>query len=78
MSGGARVAAARGRGVPRAVRPRCGRDAQAEARLLAGVPMRRHARPEEIVGPMLFLASDDASYVTGEVLVVDGGLMAVR
>ncbi len=55
-----------------------GRDALAEAKLLAGVPMRRQARPEEIVGPMLFLASDDASYVTGEVLVVDSGLMAVR
>lgn len=55
-----------------------GRDTQAEAQLLAGVPMRRQARPEEIVGPMLFLASDDASYVTGEVFVVDGGLMAVR
>ena len=51
---------------------------QAEARLLASVPMRRQARAEEIVGPMLFLASADASYVTGEVLVVDGGLMAVR
>lgn len=55
-----------------------GRDAAAEAQLLVGVPMRRQARPGEIVGPMLFLASDDASYVTGEVFVVDGGLMAVR
>jgi NAD(P)-dependent dehydrogenase (short-subunit alcohol dehydrogenase family) len=49
-----------------------------EERLLANVPMRRQARPEEIVPAMLFLASDDASYVTGEALVVDGGLLAVR
>ena len=55
-----------------------GGEPQAEAQLLASVPMRRQARAEEIVGPMLFLASDDASYVTGEVFVVDGGLMAVR
>jgi len=50
----------------------------AEAELLSGVPMRRQARPEEIVAPMLFLASDGASYITGEVFVIDGGLMAVR
>jgi meso-butanediol dehydrogenase/(S,S)-butanediol dehydrogenase/diacetyl reductase len=55
-----------------------GKRAAVEAQMLAGVPMRRQARPEEIVAPMLFLASDEASYVTGEVLVVDGGLMAVR
>lgn len=50
----------------------------AEAKLLSGVPMRRQALPEEIVAPMMFLASEEASYITGEVLVVDGGLMAVR
>jgi NAD(P)-dependent dehydrogenase (short-subunit alcohol dehydrogenase family) len=55
-----------------------GRDEAVKAELLSGVPMRRQARPKEIVAPMLFLASDEASYVTGEVLVVDGGLMAVR
>jgi NAD(P)-dependent dehydrogenase (short-subunit alcohol dehydrogenase family) len=49
-----------------------------ERQLLAGVPMHRQARPEEIVGPMLFLASEEASYITGEVIVIDGGLMAVR
>jgi meso-butanediol dehydrogenase / (S,S)-butanediol dehydrogenase / diacetyl reductase len=55
-----------------------GRDKAAKAGLLSAVPMRRQARPSEIVAPMLFLASDEASYVTGEVFVVDGGLMAVR
>jgi NAD(P)-dependent dehydrogenase (short-subunit alcohol dehydrogenase family) len=40
--------------------------------------MHRQAHPSEIVAPMLFLASDEASYVTGEAFVVDGGLMAVR
>lgn len=39
-------------------------------------PMRRVAEPEEIVGPVVFLLSDEASYVTGATLAVDGGLTA--
>ena len=42
----------------------------------ARVPMGRMALAEEIVGPMLFLASEASSYVTGQVLAADGGWTA--
>lgn len=38
------------------------------------LPLRRAALPDEIAGVALFLASKDASYITGQVIVVDGGL----
>jgi NAD(P)-dependent dehydrogenase (short-subunit alcohol dehydrogenase family) len=38
------------------------------------LPLRRAAQPEEIAGVALFLAGPDASYITGQVLTVDGGL----
>jgi 3-oxoacyl-[acyl-carrier protein] reductase len=42
---------------------------------LARVPLKRWAEPEEIAGSFAFLASQDAGYITGQVLCVDGGLV---
>lgn len=47
-------------------------------RFLTGIPMNRLARAEDIVGPALFLASDAAAMVTGTLLPVDGGNLALN
>lgn len=43
--------------------------------LMAATPLRRLARPEDVAGPVLFLASDWSGFMTGQVLFVDGGLV---
>ncbi|MDQ0392067.1 SDR family NAD(P)-dependent oxidoreductase [Labrys monachus] len=40
------------------------------------IPLRRAGSPEDIAGPAFFLCSDDATYVTGQILPVDGGVSA--
>jgi len=47
-----------------------------EALCRRAIPMARLGRPEEVARAILFLASDDAAYITGATLVVDGGLTA--
>jgi len=46
-----------------------------EAKIRERIPAGRWGQPEELVGPLLFLASDASNYVDGQVLVVDGGWM---
>jgi len=52
-------------------------DPERSERFLARIPMGRFGDPQEMVGPVLFLASAMSSYVTGATLVVDGGYLAV-
>jgi NAD(P)-dependent dehydrogenase (short-subunit alcohol dehydrogenase family) len=52
-------------------------DPVVRAKMLEGVPLRRAGRVEEVANAALFLASDEASYITGAELYVDGGFLAV-
>ena len=50
---------------------------QYNARAAQGTMLQRPGRAEEVAAAILFLASDDASYVTGALLFVDGGMTAL-
>ncbi|MGW3735402.1 SDR family oxidoreductase [Streptomyces sp. NPDC005148] len=52
-----------------------GQDATFLERYTSRVPMRRMAEPDDLTGPLLFLASGMSSYVTGQELLVDGGFV---
>jgi NAD(P)-dependent dehydrogenase (short-subunit alcohol dehydrogenase family) len=50
--------------------------ADRKAGLVAGIPLRRTARPEELADAILFAASDKASFITGQIISVNGGKTA--
>jgi NAD(P)-dependent dehydrogenase (short-subunit alcohol dehydrogenase family) len=51
---------------------------EASARIMSRTPLRRLGEPEEVAEAVAFLLSDAASYMTGEIVVVDGGRMALN
>ena len=48
-----------------------------DAAQTAEIPMRRLGEPSELLGPVVLLASDESSFMTGQIIYVDGGLSAV-
>jgi 2-hydroxycyclohexanecarboxyl-CoA dehydrogenase len=53
---------------------RSGVDENLKQALIRAIPLRRLAQPAEIAAAVLFFASDEAAYITGQVLSVSGGL----
>ena len=51
----------------------CEKFKRLRAEIEAATPLRRVGSADEMVGPALFLASDDSSFMTGHLLLVDGG-----
>ena len=48
---------------------------QAKETFLKTIPLRRPGLPQDVAGVIVFLASDDASYITGQVINIDGGMV---
>ena len=44
-----------------------------EAEVAAGYPLQRLGEPDDVAGPVAFLLSDDAAWITGQTVVIDGG-----
>ena len=51
-------------------------DEQFDAWITARTPARRWGEPEELIGPAVFLASEASSFVNGQIIYVDGGILA--
>jgi NAD(P)-dependent dehydrogenase (short-subunit alcohol dehydrogenase family) len=51
---------------------------QAKARIMSRTPMKRLGEPSEVADAVAYLASDAASYITGEIVVIDGGRMTLN
>ena len=51
---------------------------EAKAKIMSRTPMKRLGQPSEIADTVAYLASDAASYITGEIVVVDGGRMTLN
>jgi NAD(P)-dependent dehydrogenase (short-subunit alcohol dehydrogenase family) len=47
------------------------------SKMTADIPMKRLGEPSELIGPAILLASDESSFMTGQIIYVDGGLSAV-
>jgi NAD(P)-dependent dehydrogenase (short-subunit alcohol dehydrogenase family) len=50
--------------------------AERKAAFVANMPVKRMGRPEEVAQAIVFLASEKASFITGQIIGVDGGRMA--
>jgi NAD(P)-dependent dehydrogenase (short-subunit alcohol dehydrogenase family) len=51
---------------------------EAKQRIMSRTPMKRLGEPSEIADTVAYLASDAASYITGEIVVVDGGRLTLN